>query len=133
MPIPTELFETITRQLAPDSGMATGADALRIWRTLFKKFAPLLGPLSTELLFARALAAQEADFPWLPQASSNGTRLSLDAFGRCLEDRAPEHIVAANRALLSSYTTLLVELIGVRLTVNFLKSAFPDVVFNKNT
>ncbi|MFC4930302.1 hypothetical protein [Massilia sp. GCM10023247] len=132
MPIPTELFETITRRLAHGGAGATSAEALRIWRTLFKKFAPLLGPLSTELLFARSLAAQEAAFPWLPQVASNEARLPFEAFERCLEDRTPEDIAAVNRALLSSYTTLLSELIGMRLTVSFLKAAFPDVALNKN-
>lgn len=132
MPIPTELFETIIRHLAPGCGTATGADAVRVWRTLFGKFGPLLGPLSTDLLFARSLAAQEAAFPWLPQTGPAGARFAFGAFERCLEGLASDDVIAVNRALLSSFTTLLAELIGMRLTVSFLQAAFPDVAHNKN-
>lgn len=132
MPNPTELFETITRRLAPDGAAATRADAVQVWRTLFKQFAPLIGPLSTQLLFARSLAAAQADFPWLPRAAPNGAHTSFEAFERCLDGRAPQDIAAVNRALLSSYTTILAELIGMRLTISFLQAAFPDVEPNKN-
>lgn len=100
-------------------------DAIVVWRALFKKFAPLIGPLSTELLFARALAIHESAFPWLPQALPGATHPIFTEFERSLDDRTPDEIVSVNHALLLSYTTGLVDLIGAGLTTRFLQAAFP--------
>ncbi|QOL51512.1 hypothetical protein [Massilia litorea] len=108
-------------------------DAIVVWRALFKKFGPLIGPLSTELLFARSLAAHENTFPWLPQAVSGALRPLFEEFERCLDNRTPEEIVAANTALLATYTTGLNELIGAGLVTRFLQATFPHDESNKNT
>jgi len=106
-----------------------GAEAIRIWHVLFRRFGALLGPLSTDLLFARSLAMHATDFPWLPRIAPTAERTAFPEFERSLDARAADDIVAANRALLESYTTGLVNLIGIGLTTRFLETAFPD---NKN-
>ena len=109
-------------------------DAVVVWRALFKKFGPLIGPLSTDLLFARTLASHEAAFPWLPQAVPGSTRSIFADFERSLDSRRFDEVAAANRALLSSYTAGLADLIGAGLTIRFLDAIFPnDDTNNKST
>ena len=80
---------------------------------LFHKFAPLLGPLSADLLFARSLAEQQADFPWLPHIAPAAARYRLRRHSNAASTAvAAEDIVAANRAMLATYTTGLADLIG---------------------
>lgn len=133
MPIPTELFTTIMAHTAPASPRDTAAAAIRVWHVLFRKFGPLLGPLSADLLFARSLAAHEAAFPWLPRIAPDNVRTAFREYERSLEYRAPEDIVAANSALLATYMAVLSDLIGERLATRFLGAAFPDVETNKET
>lgn len=128
MPIPTELFATIMAPIAADSP-EPAAEAIRVWRVLFRRFGALLGPLSTDLLFARSLAMHVSDYPWLPRIGPTAERTAFPEFERSLDARAAQDIVAANRALLESYTTGLVNLIGAGLTTRLLESVFPD---NKN-
>jgi hypothetical protein len=107
--------------------------AIEVWQTLFHKFAPLLGPLSADLLFARSLAEQQAAFPWLPHIAPEAAGTAFAAFERSLANRAAEDVVASNRAMLSTYITVLTELIGVGLAANFLGAAFVDEHTNKKS
>ena len=132
MPIPTELFATIMKRLDAQSADDAAAEAARLWQTLFEKFSPLIGPLSAQLLFMRSLATHEAVFPWLPRIAPASVQTAFPEFERSLDGRSAEEIVAANRALLSTYTTILSELIGVRLAAKFLGAAFLDDETNKN-
>jgi hypothetical protein len=132
MPIPTELFAKIMGSVPPNNVTESGATAIRVWQTLFHKFAPLLGPLSADLLFARSLSEQRAAFSWLPHIPPDAPDTAFAAFERTLDTRSTEDIVAANRAMLSTYITLLTELIGVGLTTNFLDAAFVHENTNKN-
>jgi hypothetical protein len=129
MPIPTELFATIMGNISISSASDSAAAAMRVWRTMFRKFGPLLGPLSAELLFARSLAEQEGTFPWLPHIPPDAASTAFAAFECSLDSRTAEEILAANRAMLLTYTTVLAELIGMRLATNFLGAAFAQ----KNT
>lgn len=132
MPIPTELFTTIMAPIAADSPEPAAA-AIRVWHVLFHRLRPLLGPLSTDLLFARSLSMHASDFPWLPRIAPAAQRMAFEEFERSLEARAAHDVVAANRALLASYTTGLVNLIGTGLTTRLLETAFPDNKTNTNT
>jgi len=132
MPIPTELFATIMAPIAADSP-DPAAEAIRVWHVLFRRFSPLLGPLSTDLLFARSLAMHASDFPWLPRVAPAAARTAFQEFERSLDAHGAQDIVAANRALLESYTTGLVNLIGAGLTTRLLETAFPDNKTNTNT
>jgi hypothetical protein len=107
-------------------------DAIVVWRMLFKKFAPLIGPLSMELLFARSLAAHAGAFPWLPQVLPGAAGPVLEDFERSLDSRTPDEIAAANRALLATFTSRLSDLIGAGLVIRFLRTAFPPDETHKN-
>jgi hypothetical protein len=130
MPIPNALFAKIMGSISADN---VPESAIRVWQTLFRKFAPLLGPLSADLLFARSLAEQQAAFPWLPHIAPEAAATAFAEFERSLDNRTVEDIVAANRAMLSTYITVLSELIGVGLAANFLGAAFVDEHTNKNS
>lgn len=132
MPIPNKLFTTIMAHMAADSPSEAPAAAMRVWHILFRKFGPLLGPLSADLLFMRSLAAHEAAFPWLPRIAPGAAGTALQEFERSLANRAPDEIMTANRALLATYTTILSDLIGKTLATRFLGGAFPDVATNQD-
>ena len=120
-------------RLAADSAAESAAEAIRLWKTLFGKFSPLIGPLSAELLFVRSLSAHVAAFPRLPHVGPGGTRTAFALFERSMDGRTTEEIVAANHALVQTYITVLADLIGVRLAIKFLGTAFADDKINKNT
>lgn len=133
MPIPTELFATIMERLHAQSASDAAAEATRLWHALFDKFSPLIGPLSAQLLFMRSLATHEPVFPWLPKVAPTSVQTAFPEFERSLDGRSTEEIIAANHALLSTYTTVLSELIGARLAANFLHAAFAVDDTNKNS
>ena len=125
MPIPTELFATMNGRRLPGNGADTAIGAIAVWRAVFRKLGPLIGPLSTELLFARTLANHASAFPWLPQAAPGATRSLFADFERCLVGRPFDEVAEVNRALLSSYTEVLASLIGDGLTVRFMEAISP--------
>jgi hypothetical protein len=131
MPIPTELFTTIMGRFTSDNAPDPAAVAAEVWRTLFRRFTPLIGPLSTNLVFLRSLSRHETDFPWLPQIEPSAPHTTFDAFERSLQGRPAEEIFAVNRALLAAYAGIVAELIGVPLTTKFMEAAFADDDTNK--
>ena len=58
---------------------------------------------------------------------------SFDEYERLLPGLDPHVLVRVNRALLTTYTDALCELIGATLCTRFLRSAFPGSTANKNT
>lgn len=130
MPIPTDLLATISASFeagTPDAAIA-------VWRRLRNKLDPLLGSLSSRLLFMRSLEAHQEQFSWLLKGGiSSASEDVFDEFERCLDGVAPEELARVNRALLATYTEALCELIGVQLSTRFLRSAFPDASATKNT
>lgn len=125
MPIPTELLAAITERLTPNGAPPTTSEAIAVWNRMFARFNPLLGPLSTQLLFARTLRFHQQAFPWLPQAGTpDEARQSFATFVEALDGRQADDVLAANRALLATFSTQLADLIGARLATQFLRSAF---------
>ena len=122
MPIPTELLATNTGHLDPDRG-PVAAQAVRVWQAQFRRFDPVLGPLSTGLLLARAVEAHAAAFPWLPPPSS--AQNAFDRFAHSIDGRSPADIVAVIRALLATFAAEIADLIGERLATRFLWAVFP--------
>ncbi|MFC0253392.1 hypothetical protein [Massilia consociata] len=115
-------------RLTTDGSAGSTEDAVRVWRLVFDRFIPLIGPLSTDLVFARTLSLHQNAFPWLPQvAVSPAAERAFALFVRSLDGRAPDELVAANRALLAAYTAEMAYLIGDTLANHFLRSVFlPD-------
>lgn len=125
----TELLATITDRLRPGGEPGNAAGAVQIWNTLQARFASLLGPLSTDLLFVRTLSEHAQDFPWLEACAtlvSDKPRIAFDAFVLCLDKLAPADIAAVNQVLLTSYIAQLSDLIGDSLVTRLLHTAFPS-------
>ena len=133
MPPLTELLATITDRLRPGGEPGNADDAVQVWNTVQARFAPLLGPMSTDLLFVRTLSEHARDFPWLEACAAQGAPGdAFKAYVLCLGKLAPADIEAANQTLLTSYIVYLSELIGERLVTRFLASAFPSGATGKN-
>jgi hypothetical protein len=125
MSINTDLLSAIMKDMDVDRGRATAERALAMWNRITRKFGPLLGPGSADLLFTRSLDENRARFPWLPTPDPGGGDTSYEGLEASLAQRSPDEIVASTRALLATYIDLLTTLIGARLTKQFLRSAFP--------
>ena len=69
----------------------------------------------------------------MPRVAPAAARTAFEEFEHILDARGAEDIVAANHALLASYTTGLVSLIGAGLTTRLLQAAFPNDKTNTNT
>lgn len=127
----------ITDHLSPDGKPGSADDAAQVWERLFAKFRPLIGPLSTDLLFARTLFVHIREFPWLDGLPGlDGSQDAHEAFGafvRRLHEQPPEDIVTVHRRLVTAYTTVLADLIGERLATRFLHAAFAPGDAHKNT
>ena len=105
---------------------AGAAAAIRIWRQLAFKFVPLLGPNSVNSIYARSLEFNKLAIPWLPASlRQDVSELPLAALKAALENRRTDEIILANNALLATFINLLATLIGARMVIPFLRSAFP--------
>ncbi len=125
--------EIQARHAGTDAGEVT-ALAIGIWRQLAFKFVPLLGPNSVNSIYARSLESNKSAFPWLPDSVRQDVAdLPLMALKASLLVRRADEVILANSALLDTFVNLLATLIGARLTIPFLRSAFPHEAHQKNT
>ena len=131
MPLKNKSLQQVIKKLqarhAGTDAMALSASAIRIWEQLTSKFMPMIGPGSVRLIYSRSLELNKSAFPWLPAASAPDMDESpFAALKVGLEGLQPDEAVAANCALLDTFIHLLATLIGAHLTIQFLRSAFPD-------
>jgi len=126
MTIQDELLMSLVGQLAAVPGPALVDDITLAWLKVVRKFAPLIGGNSVLLIFERSLEHNVATFPWLPvginpsRPDTAVERLCISMAGRPADD-----ILAAHRAILTTFIDLMTTLIGARLTVQFLRAALP--------
>lgn len=133
MSLNARLLTDITQALrvAP-AGMAAH-EAILIWQQLARKFVPLIGPSSVQLIVGRTIEANQAVYPWLGLFSNPGMCTPpYDGLRTALERAAADDVHAATAAMLSTYVNQLNTLIGVRLTEQFLRSTFPAGGANKD-
>lgn len=111
-----------------DAGTDTGAAAaINIWEQLARTFIPMIGPGGVSLIVARSVERNKLAYPWLPGALAPD--LSQSIFGVlkiCFEHRQAAEVIEANVALLDTFIDMMATLIGESLTIQFLRSAFPD-------
>jgi hypothetical protein len=102
-------------------------EAVSIWLRLARKFGPLVGPSSVKLIMARSVESNLSGFPWLASVVHRPDLVDppYSALLALMEERQPSDVVAATRAMLSTYIYQLTTLIGLRLTEQFLRAAFP--------
>lgn len=126
MTIKDELLLSLMRHVAADSGAAL-ADAITLsWLKIVRKFAPLIGANSVLLIFERCLENNLATFTWLPAlALPSQPDTAVERLRTSMAARSADEILAAHRAILTTFIDLMTTLIGARLTVQFLRAAFP--------
>ena len=129
MPTDNEQLRKIIKEIqARHSGTdarAVAAAAIDIWGQLAFKFVPLLGPNSVNSIYARSLEFNKPAFPWLPASlRQDVAELPFTVLKESFELRPADEIIRANNALLDTFINLLATLIGARLVIPFLRSAF---------
>lgn len=134
MTIKDDLLLSLLGQLTDIQGQALVEDIALAWFNVVRKFAPLIGTHSVLLLFQRSLEQNVTTFAWLPdvilpsQPDTAVERLRLS-----MAARPADQVLAAHRAILTTFIDLMTTLIGARLTVQFLRAALPAANAGSNS
>lgn len=99
-------------------------DVAIAWQKVVRKFTPLIGASSVLLILERSLESNRKAFSWLP-AGVLPVRpdAAVEQLHASMAQQSPADILAAHRALLSTFSDLMTTLIGARLTIQFLRAA----------
>lgn len=128
MPLRARLLSDITHSLRSAPATDAAHEAIVILQQLARKFGPLIGPSSVQLIVARSIEANQATFPWLgPLANPDVSTPPYDGLRAVMEGAEREAILAATSAMLTAYLNQLTTLIGARLTEQFVRAVFPVV------
>ena len=126
MTVKDELLLALMRHVPASRGAALADDIGLSWLKIVRKFAPLIGANSVLLIFERSLDNNLATFSWLPTvATPSQPDTSVERLRISMAARSTDDILAAHRAILTTFIDLMTTLIGARLTVQFLRAAFP--------
>lgn len=128
-----EMMKRMQARHAGTDAIAVTAVAIGIWEQLALKFIPMIGLGSVRLIYTRSLELNKSAFPWLPAALAGVEQSPFATLKMSLERREPAEVIAANCALLNSFIDVLATLIGVRLTLQFLRAAFPHEAIHENS
>ena len=134
MPTPgsADLRQAIQRALTREAGTdadakALAAAALRVYDTLARHLALLIGEAGVRALTARSLHLIQPKFPWLAEArDSDQSEGPFAQVGFCLERQDPAVATEAAAAALATLGGLLATLIGEVLTMRVLRAAWPS-------
>lgn len=128
------VLSDITRSLRAASAADAAHEATLIWQRLARKFVPLIGPSSVQIIVGRSIEANQPSFPWLGLFNSPGMSTPpYDGLRAAMERAEKEVILAATSAMLLTYINQLNTLIGARLTEQFLRATFPASADIKDT
>lgn len=126
MSIKDELLLSLMAPLTADGGSPLPADIASLWLKIVRKFAPLIGADSLLVILERSFDDHADDFPWLPALNPlMQPDTAIDALLISMTPRSNDDILAAHNAILASYIDMIATLIGMRLTVQFLRAALP--------
>jgi len=109
------------------SAEALAATARRAYDDLARVAAPLIGQVGVDALTGRAVHLVRREYPWL--AGTPKPEQEKESFAHllvCLEQQDPAVATEAARAVLTTFTGLLVTFIGEPLTVSILRQAWPE-------
>jgi hypothetical protein len=99
--------------------------AVATWHDVYAALSPIIGPGGVAALYRRSLSLRLADYPWLANVSECPLPPGdFSALRRELSQQAKADPVAANGALLRSFSQLLTNLIGASLTARLLQSVW---------
>lgn len=96
----------------------------RVYEKLNARLAPLIGSDGVRALLVRSAKLAEADFPCLAEAARPE---GLTGLGSCLKTLDPAVGAQAAATLFGNFLKLISTLIGERLTVVILRSAWPEI------
>lgn len=130
--------EAAKRMLAQEcaSGGTTelrAAAAVRVYETLFRALAPVIGAAGVWALFARSVRLASADFPCLKEIPMTAAPSESDVQGAqhlasCFRKLEPAAVAEGATAVYAAFLGLLAKLIGERLVMQVVKTAFPAMV-----
>ena len=134
MPVSSRLLSNITRALRAAPAAEAANEATAILQRLARKFVPLIGPSSVQMIVGRSLDACQQHYPWL----GSGSDLALstppyDGLRAAFERAEKEAVLAAITAMLMTYASQLNTLIGGRLAEQFLRATVPAPADVKDT
>lgn len=126
MPVNPRLASDITQAMRAAPADMAAHEAIVIWQRLARKFVPLIGPSSVQLIVGRSIESHQSAYPWLGLFSNPGMATPpYDGLRASLERATATDVHAVTYAMLISYVSQLNTLIGTRLTEQFLRSTFP--------
>ena len=130
--------EAAERMLAQECGSGgtteeRAAAAVRVYETLFRALAPVIGAAGVWALFARSVRLASAEFPCLTEipmtaAPSESNVQGAQPLASCLRQLEPAAVAEVATAVYAAWLGLLAKLIGERLVVQVVKTAFPAMV-----
>lgn len=99
-------------------------DVAIAWQKVVRKFTPLIGASSVLLILERSLESNRKAFSWLPAGVLPASPdAAVERLRASMAQQSPADVLAAHRALLSTFSDLMTTLIGARLTIQFLRAA----------
>ena len=126
MPVSSGLLSGITLSLRAAGQAEAASEATAVLQRLARKFVPLIGPSSVQVIVERSLNACQADYPWLvPDSDPAMSTPPYDGLRGAFAQVDKEAVLAATSAILLTYVSQLNTLIGARLTEQFLRATFP--------
>ena len=103
---------------------AEGSEAaIRTWEQVEWRLVPIIGQDGFRALYRRGLYLTSAAFPWLTAPRPTRADSPLADLKLRLDGETPLRAAEASRALLTTFTRLLTDLIGAALTQHILKPA----------
>jgi hypothetical protein len=136
-----EVHVSIAKRLLASAtgGAVSGGDALddaaaagRVYETLARALAPVVGEAGVRALLARSLKLSVREFPCLAEIAIGGpqseesTRIGPHIAG-CLRKHDPPVAADAAANLYATFLALLARLVGEALTLQILRMAYPAI------
>lgn len=120
-----ELLLSMMAHVTARRGPALADDISASWLKIVRKFGPLIGPYSVLMIVERSLDHNLAAFDWLPVlVVPSQPDSAVERLGASMAARTASDMLAAHRAILTTFIDLMTTLIGARLTFQFLRAAF---------
>jgi hypothetical protein len=124
--------ETARRLLLQEDGggrssAERAATAERVYETMVRSLAPLIGALGVGSIFARSVRLASADFPCLAAVTSAQGPADDPgaALRRCLQEQEPDAVAEIATAVFATFFALLTHFIGERLIMQIIGAAWP--------
>jgi len=118
--------QIIKRLMAQNTEKVVDA-SITLWEQIATQIISIIGESGFNSLYARSVFLTQSTFSWLatgplsPQADQRFAGLKMS-----LEGKTPAQASEANCLLLTTFTDILVSLIGEPLTTNILRSAWSN-------